>query len=169
MAFKSISFPECRENLYFASNYISMKKLVAIIVFVFILLGAGYYAFVYYLNFSEGYRAGELIKISNKGVIFKTWEGEISQGVSESQRFVFSIEDKQIEVIEKLKNMQGKEVNLTYIERFGTFPWLGDTKYFITKVDLVNSSQENRHKENKTWNGNKNEREQESSSESMEL
>lgn len=114
-----------------------MKKVIALILFVILVATTAYYSVVYYLHFSEGYRAGELIKISHKGVIFKTWEGEISQGVSESQRFVFSVEEKETEVIEKLKHLQGKQVNLTYIERFGTFPWLGDTKYFVTKVDVV--------------------------------
>lgn len=115
-----------------------MKKVVALIILVIILGCSGYYAIVYYSHFSKGFRAGELIKISNKGVIFKTWEGEISQGVSESQRFEFSIEDKQTEVIEKMIKLQGHQVSLTYMERFGTFPWLGDTKYFITKVESVN-------------------------------
>lgn len=114
-----------------------MKKVIAIILFVILVASTAYYSVVYYWHFSEGYRAGELIKISHKGVLFKTWEGEISQGVSESQRFVFSVEEKETEVIDQLKNLQGKQVNLTYIERFTTFPWLGDTKYFIKKVDVV--------------------------------
>ncbi len=114
-----------------------MKKVVALILLVLLVATTAYYSVVYYLHFSEGYRAGELIKISHKGVIFKTWEGEISQGVSEAQRFVFSVEEKETEVIDKLKSLQGKQVNLTYIERFNTFPWLGDTKYYITKVDMV--------------------------------
>lgn len=114
-----------------------MKKVIAIILFVILVASTAYYSVVYYWHFSEGYRAGELIKISHKGVFFKTWEGEISQGVSESQRFVFSVEEKETEVIDQLKNLQGKQVNLTYIERFTTFPWLGDTKYFIKKVDVV--------------------------------
>ena len=33
-----------------------------------------------------------------------------------------------------LQDLQGNDVKLTYKERFATFPWLGDTKYFITKV-----------------------------------
>jgi len=37
-------------------------------------------------------------------------------------------------VIHQLENYQGDYVKLTYKERFGTFPWLGDTKYFIIKV-----------------------------------
>lgn len=112
-----------------------MKKILGLF-FLAILLGiSGYMAFIYYVPYSEGYQAGELIKISSKGILFKTWEGELSQGVSEIQSFKFSIEDKELEVIDDLKNMQGETVKLTYKERFATFPWLGDTKYFIIKVE----------------------------------
>ena len=94
---------------------------------------------VFFINllytYSEGYRAGELVKFSHKGIIFKTWEGEISQGVSEAQIFKFSVEDKETKVIKDLQDFQGKDVKLTYKERFGTFPWLGDTKYYITNVE----------------------------------
>ncbi len=112
-----------------------MKKFLIKIIIGAILLLSLYFLAVYYLTFSEGFRAGELVKISNKGIIFKTWEGKLSQGISEELQFEFSIEDKNIQVIEDLKNLQGKRVKLTYRERFGTFPWLGDTKYFVTKVE----------------------------------
>lgn len=103
---------------------------------VLLLILAGYFAFIYFMTYSEGIRAGELVKFSNKGMLFKTWEGEISQGVSEAQIFKFSVEDKDKTVIENLNNFQGRLVKLSYIERYKTFFWLGDTKYFITKVEL---------------------------------
>ncbi|MFT4645780.1 MAG: hypothetical protein ACI8ZX_002199 [Planctomycetota bacterium] len=114
-----------------------MKTIFKILV-IGVLLYAIYYAFIYFVPFSEGYRAGELIKISNKGVIFKTWEGEISQGVSEAQIFEFSVQDNEETAIALLKDMQGQQVKLTYIERYATFPWLGDTKYYVTKVEGTN-------------------------------
>jgi len=77
------------------------------------------------------------LKISKRGLVFKTWEGRLSQGVSEEQQFDFSIQSKDKEVIEKLKELQGKKVKLTYIERFGTFAWLGDTKYFVKEVEEI--------------------------------
>ncbi len=112
-----------------------MKKFLFISLTVIILAFAGYYAFIYYVPFSEGFRAGELVKFSKKGVGFKTWEGQISQGVSEAQVFYFSVQDNEEEVIEQLKQLQGKNVKLTYTERYKTFPWLGETKYFVTEVE----------------------------------
>ncbi|RKR13465.1 hypothetical protein CLV91_2185 [Maribacter vaceletii] len=111
-----------------------MKKIISLIVITVVVVLAAYYAFIYYVPFSEGVRSGELIKISRKGVIAKTWEGEISQGISGAQIFSFSVLDKDKEVISKLKEYQGKYVKLQYVERYATFFWLGDTKYFVTEV-----------------------------------
>ncbi len=112
-----------------------MKKIIISTVLILILIIAGYFTFVYYVSYSEGYRAGKLVKFTYRGVVFKTWEGELSQGVSDAQRFEFSVEKKEKEVIQQLKDLQGKLVKLTYKERFATFPWLGDAKYFVTKVE----------------------------------
>ena len=114
-----------------------MKKLLIRIIIGSILLLSLYVFAVYKLTFSEGFRAGEIVKISHKGVVFKTWEGKLSQGISEELQFNFSVEDNQEQVIKDLQNLQGQRVKLTYKERFGTFPWLGDTKYYVTKVELT--------------------------------
>ena len=98
-----------------------------------------YYAFIYFVPYSEGTRSGELIKFSRKGVVAKTWEGEISQGISGAQIFQFSVLDKNDEVIQKLQEYEGNYVKLKYIERFGTFFFWGDTTYFITEVELSES------------------------------
>lgn len=116
-----------------------MKKFLFFGLTAFALLFAGYLAFVYYIPYSEGVRAGELIKISKKGVLMKTWEGEISQGISGAQIFSFSILDSEEKVIEDLQKFEGKYVKLNYIERYKTFPWWGDSTYFITNVQLENS------------------------------
>jgi uncharacterized protein YxeA len=112
-----------------------MKKVLAVILSIIIAVTVVYFLFIYYATYSEGYRAGELVKFSHKGIVFKTWEGEISQGVSEAQIFSFSVEDSENEVIKDLQDFQGESVKLMYKERYATFPWLGDTKYFITKVE----------------------------------
>ena len=112
-----------------------MKKFLRISLLTIALVGVVYYLFIYYATYSDGYRSGELIKISKRGVLFKTWEGKISQGVAEEQHFEFSVETKNDDVIDLLKELQGQQVNLTYKERFGTFPWMGDTKYYVIKVE----------------------------------
>ena len=116
-----------------------MRKIIAIIV---ALIGIGflcYFAFIYYVTVSEGIRSGELIRLSHKGVIIKTWEGELSQGISGAQIFKFSVLDSDKEVIEQMKTLQGHYVKLTYEEKYRTFFWWGETRYFIKSIQKEKS------------------------------
>jgi hypothetical protein len=111
-----------------------MRKILVYGILAIVLATSAYIAALYYATFSDGIRTGELIKFSHKGYIFKTWEGELSQGLSGSQKFAFSVMDNQPEVIAQMKANQGKFVKVEYIERYGTFSWWGETNYYITKV-----------------------------------
>jgi hypothetical protein len=111
-----------------------IRKILVYGILAIVLATSAYIAILYYATFSEGIRSGELIKFSHKGYVFKTWEGELSQGLSGSQKFAFSVMDNQPEVIEQMKQNQGKFVKIEYIERYGTFSWWGETNYYITKV-----------------------------------
>src|SRR5439155_21995725 len=55
-----------------------VKKLIALVVVVLILVVVGWIAFD--ADYSEGYRVGQIIKLSLKGYIFKTWEGTLDFG-----------------------------------------------------------------------------------------
>lgn len=112
-----------------------MKKFLLISLSVITLVFIVYFTFTFTATYSQGLRSGELIKFSNKGVIFKTWEGELSQGISGAQIFQFSVLDNDKKVIEDLQSLSGQYVKLTYIERYKTFSWWGDSKYFIKKVE----------------------------------
>jgi hypothetical protein len=116
-----------------------MKKFLVIVIGIVALSGVVYFTFLYNATYSEGVRTGELIKFSNKGMVFKTYEGELSQGISGAQIFSFSVLDSQEQVITDLKALEGHYVKLTYIERYRTFPWWGDSKYFITEVKKEDS------------------------------
>jgi hypothetical protein len=106
-----------------------LRALLLLVVAFF-----GYFTFIYFVPYSEGTRSGELIKISKKGVVFKTWEGEMSQGISGAQIFSFSIGGKEKELVEKMEQLQGKYVTVEYIERYRAFAWWGDSSYFVTAV-----------------------------------
>jgi hypothetical protein len=116
------------------------QKILMYSILATALAATSYITFLYYASFSDGIRTGELIKFRHEGYFFKTWEGELSQGFSGSQKFEFSVLDNQPEVIEQLKNNQGKFVKIEYIERYGTFSWWGDSNYYITKVIPENST-----------------------------
>lgn len=116
-----------------------MKKILFIILGAILAIFLMWFAFIYYVPYSEGTRSGELIKISRRGVISKTWEGEISQGISGAQIFSFSVLDKDKQVILDLQEFQGNYVKVAYIERYDSFFFWGDTKYFITDVEKETS------------------------------
>jgi uncharacterized protein YwgA len=112
------------------------RKILLYIALSLTLISVTYFSFIYYIPYSEGVRSGELIKISHKGFIVKTWEGELSQGISGAQIFAFSVMENEDVVIAEMKKWQGKKVTLEFEERYKTFFWWGDTRYFITKVTL---------------------------------
>lgn len=116
-----------------------MKKILIIIAAFCVLGFSVYLTFLYYVPYSEGYRSGELIRMSHKGVLMKTWEGELSQGVSGSQIFRFSVLDSDQKVIDQLNELEGQYVKLTYVERYKTFGWWGDSRFFIKAVRKENS------------------------------
>ncbi len=116
-----------------------LRKFIIYFVLFVVLSISLFFTAAYYATYSEGDRTGELIKFSKKGYVFKTWEGEISQGISGAQIFKFSVLDNDPDVIEDLKKNQGQYVKVTYVERYTTFPWWGDTNYYITKVQTEKS------------------------------
>lgn len=100
-------------------------------------------------DYSDGDRAGVVNKLSRKGIIFKTWEGEMNLGGFRNQAnaatgqstgamtaniFTFTVEDEV--VVEKLRAAmaEGRVVSLTYRQELIVMPWRGDTNYFITNV-----------------------------------
>lgn len=106
----------------------------------------GLMLFLYYGTYSEGTRAGIVMKVSHKGTIIKTWEGQMNLqtfgAIKDaknivSETFTFSIEKGNDELIDKLNQaaLSGNRVNLHYKERFMKFFWRGDTKVFATDVD----------------------------------
>ena len=109
------------------------KILIYLIIFITLSITA-YTLFIYYFSVSEGVRSGVLSKFSRKGILIKTWEGELNEGFGATRFFPFSVEDNQEQVIEDLKKYQGQYVKLEYTERIKTLPWWGDTHYFIIKV-----------------------------------
>lgn len=116
-----------------------LKKIVFFGTLLIVLGITAYMTYVFYVPYSTGVRSGELIKISHKGYVVKTWEGEISQGISGAQIFKFSVLDNNKEVIDSLRSLQGNFVKVEYVERLRTFFWWGDTRYFITKAEKESS------------------------------
>jgi hypothetical protein len=120
-------------------------KLVKRVVLAIFLIGFATMAYFYFGTYSEGVRSGVVVKVSKKGFLFKTYEGQLNLltfGASRSQNMVaetfdFSVPTNEQDVIKILEevSLSGERVSLHYVEKFMTFPWRGDTKYLIVKVE----------------------------------
>ena len=121
------------------------KKVFKIILITIVVAGLAVFSFYYWGVYDEGVRAGNVLRISKKGVLFKTYEGQLNlqtfgalKGANPiMESFDFSVEPGDEQVIKDLEEvaLSGERVNLHYVKRYATFPWRGETKYFITKVE----------------------------------
>ena len=90
-------------------------------------------------SYSSGERAGFLQKVSHKGWICKTWEGELSLVAmpgSAPEKFLFTVRDDAI--AQKVSAAAGKRVTLIYEQRKGLpSSCFGDTDYFVVDVKEI--------------------------------
>lgn len=87
-------------------------------------------------SYSTGERAGWVQKLSKKGWVCKTWEGElalVSLPGSAVEKFYFTVHDD--EVAQRITRLVGKRVSLHYEEKVGLpTTCFGETRHFITDV-----------------------------------
>ena len=138
--------------VFFTHNSTYMDTVKKIIRWIFVtlgVLGILIFCFLYFANYSKGYRAGVPIKVSYKGNIIKTWEGEMNiGGLTNSPEgaipttWDFTVKKSADSVITKIDNaiLQGNRVKLLYEEKYVRFFWLGDTKYFVYDVEVLGSA-----------------------------
>ena len=118
------------------------KKVLISFILLFVVVTVGAYFYFNY-TYSEGSRAGMLVKFSEKGYIFKTYEGDLNLGginplpgnTIANNIWKFSVKDDSIG--ELLKSKEGQMLRLHYKEKVKNFPWQGDTKFFVDGVDVI--------------------------------
>jgi len=116
----------------------SVKSILGYIVVVVLALG-GYILVVTSWSYSSGERAGWVQKLSSKGWLCKTWEGEmamVSMPGTTTEKFYFTVWDE--DIAEQINKVMGKRVSLHYEEKKGIpTSCFGETRYYITKVSVV--------------------------------
>jgi hypothetical protein len=97
-----------------------------------------YFWVVLHWSYSAGERAGWVQKLSRKGWICKTWEGElalVSLPGTTPEKFAFTIRDDA--VAESITRAMGKRVALHYEEKVGLpGSCFGETRYFVTGLSI---------------------------------
>ena len=114
------------------------KVLVGLVVLIIAGL-AGFTWATLHWSYSDGERAGYVQKLSRKGWLCKTWEGEMAMVTmpgTVSEKFAFTV--PQAAVAAKVNASVGKRMALHY-EQHKWIPssCFGDTEYFVTDVRVT--------------------------------
>lgn len=100
------------------------------------------------LTYSDGDRVGIISKFSQKGMVCKTWEGELAglgfkagQPSTAGNVFAFTVEHEEIEHAIKAALDNGYEVRLTYRQEWVASPCRTaqgmEAPYFVTGVTVL--------------------------------
>jgi hypothetical protein len=115
-----------------------MGTFIGFLVAVLVLIALYTFAALKW-SYSAGERAGYMQKLSSKGFVCKTWEGELQLVAvpgSTPEKFLFSVRDEA--VAQRINATMGKRVALTYEQHIGVpSSCFGETEYFVTDVKEV--------------------------------
>ena len=108
-------------------------------------------------EYSSGERVGVVNKLSRKGTVFKTYEGQMTlEGLASNGEGVganvwnFSIDETHArgenvagltkQLTEAMKS--GRKVEISYKQNLTAVPWRGDTDYFVQSVKMLEPSKD---------------------------
>jgi len=103
-----------------------------IVVALWIWVALGY-------TYASGERAGYVQKISKKGWLCKTWEGELAMAnLPGTMPQIFSFTVRNDSIANVLEQTIGKQVSVTYEQHRGLpTSCFGETEYFISRVNRI--------------------------------
>ena len=121
----------------------SSGKKWMVIVLAIVIAGVVSTFLIFNYTYSEGSRAGVLIKFSKKGYVFKTYEGELNIGgmgnipntAQVNSIWAFSVRDNATADI--LMKLEGKQLSLHYQQIIKNMVWDGETDYFVDGVKVI--------------------------------
>lgn len=100
---------------------------------------AGYTWIALHWSYSRGERVGYVIKLSEKGWLVPTYEGELALMPlpgTVPEKFFFTVPDKG--VVERINKLSGKRVALVYQQHKGVpTRFFGETEFFVIDVRVV--------------------------------
>ncbi|MFO7543633.1 MAG: hypothetical protein R6W97_12620 [Thiobacillus sp.] len=118
------------------SNFL---RNVVLTLVVLILLVSGWTWMTLNWVYSEGERAGYVQKLSKKGWLCKTWEGELALVTMPGaipEKFIFTVPDDA--TAKRINALAGERVVLQYQQhKFIPSSCFGDTEYFVVDVTKV--------------------------------
>jgi len=117
----------------------SAARWLSGLLVAFVLIFAAYTWVVLSWSYSVGERAGYVQKLSKKGWICKTWEGElalVTMPGTVAEKFFFSVRNEAI--AEQINRSIGRRVALDYEEHVGVpSSCFGETGHYITGIKVI--------------------------------
>jgi hypothetical protein len=119
------------------------RNKILIVLLVLILLPAVVFALWVWValgyTYSTGERAGYVQKISKKGWLCKTWEGEIAMAnLPGTMPQIFSFTVRNDSIAHLIEQNAGKQLSLTYEQHRGVpTTCFGETEYFVMRVHRI--------------------------------
>lgn len=114
-----------------------MKKIFAACAIASLVAGCS-------ISYSDGYRVGHLQKYTNKGFVFKVYEGELatdgikSSAIDRRMSSTWEFNVLSEEVNKQLATIGEKKVKLYYKEWIIKNPFTMTTPYEVTKIEVLN-------------------------------
>lgn len=115
-----------------------MRSFLWKTLLIIVILAAIAVYWFFFNVYSSGERKGTLIKITKKGNVFKTYEGEMwlsCRQMMNAEKFFFSIADANL--ADSLKNLEDECLRISYKQYRRTLPWRGDSKYMVVGFEPV--------------------------------
>jgi hypothetical protein len=113
----------------------ALRSVIGLSLTALLLLGS-YLAFTYHYTYSQGESVGFVQKLSYKGWVCKTWEGEQIRALASlpaiPDKFFFTVRDDA--VADQINTHIGQKVVMVYQQHRGLPTCFGETEYFIVAV-----------------------------------
>ena len=123
----SLPHPQKRHNILTLLSILVLVPAIIFSLWTWVTLGFSY---------SKGERAGYVQKLSKKGWLCKTWEGELAMANlpgTMPEIFHFSVRSDSIAAL--VEKNAGKRVSVGYEQHRGVpTPCFGETQYFVTTI-----------------------------------
>jgi prepilin-type N-terminal cleavage/methylation domain-containing protein len=92
---------------------------------------------------SSGDRVGQVVKFSHKGLLWKTWEGELAMGSAGVNVFNFSVPNDDEKLIREIDAAlkTGNQVRISYEQPLLVWRWQGETRTLIQSIEEMHISE----------------------------
>lgn len=117
----------------------AVVRWLLVLLVAIVLLFAGYTWVTLNWSYAVGERAGYVQKLSKKGWVCKTWEGElalVTMPGTVAEKFYFTVRNQAI--ADQVNRSIGRRVSLDYEEHIGLpSSCFGETGHFITGIRII--------------------------------